>query len=79
MKYFKLALFCFTFFLLGYANMGFAQTPFFSREKYISGTGDTLNYRMLSPDRDTLRKYPMVIFLHGSGEKGNDNESQLRF
>lgn len=79
MKYFKSALSCFTFFLFCYANIGFAQTPFFSREKYISGTGDTLNYRMFNPDRDTLRKYPMVIFLHGSGERGNDNESQLRF
>jgi predicted peptidase len=26
-----------------------------------------------------LRKYPLVIFLHGSGEKGNDNEAQLKW
>lgn len=79
MKYFKSALFCFTIFLIGGANMSFAQTPFFGREKYISLTGDTLNYRIFSPDRDALRKYPVVIFLHGSGERGNDNEAQLRF
>jgi predicted peptidase len=79
MKYLKSALFCFTFFLCGNANKSFAQTSIFSREKYISGTGDTLNYRMLFPDWDTLRKYPLVIFLHGSGERGNDNESQLKF
>jgi predicted peptidase len=24
-------------------------------------------------------KYPLVIFLHGSGERGNDNEAQLKW
>jgi predicted peptidase len=50
----------------------------FSFNKYID-KGDTLNYRLLSPDSDTLRKYPLVIFLHGSGERGNDNEAQLKW
>jgi len=26
-----------------------------------------------------MRKYPLVIFLHGSGERGNDNEAQLKW
>ena len=51
----------------------------FSINHYVSSKGDTLNYRMLSPDYDTLRKYPLVIFLHGSGERGNDNEAQLKW
>jgi predicted peptidase len=55
-----------------------AQTDRFSKNQYISN-GDTLNYRMLFPDADTLRKYPLVIFLHGSGERGNDNEAQLKW
>ena len=50
----------------------------FSKNQYISN-GDTLNYRLLFPDADTLRKYPLVIFLHGSGERGNDNEAQLKW
>ena len=79
MKYSKSTLFCLFYFLFGYANNSFAQIPFFGREQYISGPGDTLNYRMLSPDRNNIRKYPLIIFLHGAGEKGNDNESQLRF
>ena len=36
-------------------------------------------YRQVFPDFDTLRKYPLVIFLHGSGERGNDNEAQLKW
>ena len=55
-----------------------AQVSRFSYEKFIT-KGDTLNYRQLFPDADTLRKYPLVIFLHGSGERGNDNEAQLKW
>src|SRR5215472_7954983 len=51
----------------------------FSINKFGNDKGDTLNYRMLFPDADTLRKYPLVIFLHGSGERGNDNEAQLKW
>jgi predicted peptidase len=56
-----------------------AQPPRFSMQKYINAQNDTLNYRMLYPDSDTLRKYPLVIFLHGSGERGNDNDAQLKW
>lgn len=51
----------------------------FSVNKYINDKGDTLLYRQLFPDADTLRKFPLVIFLHGSGERGNDNEAQLKW
>jgi predicted peptidase len=50
----------------------------FSVEKYID-KGDTLRYRQLFPDADTFRRYPLVIFLHGSGERGSDNEAQLKW
>src|SRR5690348_1675728 len=50
----------------------------FSYSKFIDGK-DTLNYRMLFPDADTFRKYPLVIFLHGAGERGSDNEAQLKW
>jgi predicted peptidase len=51
----------------------------FSVEKYINERGDTLKYRQLFPDSDTLRRFPLIIFLHGSGERGNDNEAQLKW
>lgn len=56
-----------------------AQSSRFSYNKYGNAKGDTLQYRMLFPDYDTFRKYPLVIFLHGSGERGNDNEAQLKW
>jgi predicted peptidase len=57
----------------------FSQSSRFSTGKYGNDKGDTLKYRMLFPDADTLRKYPLVIFLHGSGERGSDNEAQLKW
>ncbi|HEX5653991.1 MAG TPA: dienelactone hydrolase family protein [Chitinophagaceae bacterium] len=40
--------------------------------------GDTMPYRILFPAHyDPARKYPLVLFLHGRGESGNDNEKQL--
>ncbi|MEO9005385.1 MAG: hypothetical protein ABI288_11645, partial [Ginsengibacter sp.] len=60
-------------------NATLAQSSRFSVNQYNNGKGDTLLYRQLYPDSDTLRKYPLVIFLHGSGERGNDNEAQLKW
>ena len=56
-----------------------AQSSRFNINRFTNGKGDTLNYRLLFPDADTLRKYPLVIFLHGSGERGTDNEAQLKW
>jgi predicted peptidase len=40
---------------------------------------DTLPYRILFPENfDSSKKYPLLLFLHGSGERGNDNEAQLK-
>jgi predicted peptidase len=51
----------------------------FGYNKFGNEKGDTLQYRLLFPDSDTLRRYPLIIFLHGSGERGSDNEAQLKW
>lgn len=56
-----------------------SQTSLFSYEQFVDEDGDTLKYRKLISDYDTVSKYPLVIFLHGSGERGDDNESQLKW
>jgi predicted peptidase len=39
---------------------------------------DSISYRVLLPKNfDKNQKYPLLIFLHGSGERGTDNEKQL--
>jgi predicted peptidase len=81
MKFLKTGPFALFFFLfsLGILPSLFSQTSMFSYEKYVSEKGDTLKYRLHFPDADTLRKFPLVIFLHGAGERGNDNEAQLKW
>lgn len=49
----------------------------FQKKQFITGN-DTLPYRLLLPENyDASKKYPLVFFLHGAGERGNDNEKQL--
>lgn len=59
-------------------TFSFAQDKsLFYKELFIKG-GDTLRYRMLLPENfDAKKQYPVLFFLHGAGERGNDNEAQL--
>ena len=39
-----------------------------------------LNYRILYPKNfDKTKSYPLTLFLHGIGERGEDNELQLKY
>jgi predicted peptidase len=45
---------------------------------YKDAAGKELPYRLLRPAKvEVGTKYPLVIFLHGAGERGTDNEKQL--
>lgn len=46
----------------------------------IEHGGVTIQYRVIKPGKmDKGVKYPLVISLHGSGERGSDNREQLKF
>ncbi|WP_145265436.1 carboxylesterase family protein [Calycomorphotria hydatis] len=50
----------------------------FKAEVYQSAEGQELNYRIHVPEeQDASKRYPLVLFLHGAGERGSDNEKQL--
>lgn len=52
----------------------------FEAKEFISDSGDTLLYRMMVPEEMVDGKtYPLVLFLHGAGERGNDNTAQLEW
>ncbi|MGN6136555.1 MAG: prolyl oligopeptidase family serine peptidase [Aureliella sp.] len=51
----------------------------FEPREFVGSNGQTLKYRLLKPaPYDAERKYPLVIFLHGAGERGSDNVAQLK-
>lgn len=59
-----------------------AVTTLFAQEAYLYGSFSlnehTLPYRYLEPQKVRAnKKYPVVLFLHGAGERGVDNEAQL--
>lgn len=60
-------------FSLGYGQ----EKSMYEKHWLVSGT-DTLPYRVLLPKNyEASKKYPLILFLHGSGERGRDNEAQL--
>lgn len=48
------------------------------KESVFSKNGKSLPYRIMYPKNfNPKQKYPLLIFLHGSGERGSDNKAQL--
>lgn len=68
----------------GILFMSNAQKSPFYKFKFRTESKDTLYYRLLPPMVRASKakapkiRYPLVVFLHGSGERGNDNELQLK-
>jgi poly(3-hydroxybutyrate) depolymerase len=45
----------------------------------IESQGKALGYRLLKPEKVVAgKRYPLVVFLHGAGERGSDNRSHLK-
>ena len=50
----------------------------YEKKEFVFAEGKTLPYRILYPaNYDKTKKYPLLLFLHGAGERGKDNEKQL--
>ena len=70
--------------LFGMLGLMFMQCPSkkmernYEKKLFVSSEGQELPYRILYPDNySKKKKYPLILFLHGSGERGSDNEAQL--
>ena len=51
------------------------KAQFYEYGKLRCADGDTLLFRYLVPQKvANIEKYPLVLYLHTSGERGNDNE-----
>ena len=50
----------------------------YEKKVFVSQAGDSLPYRLLRPAAEKNgEKYPLVLLMHGAGERGTDNEKQL--
>ncbi len=55
--------------------------PKYEKSYFTDSLGTVLPYRLLRPMTADSRdaKYPVILFLHGAGERGSDNETQLQY
>ena len=73
----KLPPILFALLLLGFYTPAKGQE--YEARTFTAATGETLPYRLLHPpSQQPGAKVPLVIFFHGAGERGTDNEAQLR-
>lgn len=62
----------------------FAQKPDLDKlleKRTFEKDKSSLSYRLMSPadyKKDGKESYPLVVFLHGAGERGDDNKAQLK-
>jgi predicted peptidase len=74
-----------SFLFILYVSVGYAQTPsstpgsetgFLRRSVTLRLT--TIDFRVYIPaGYDPAKKYPVILYLHGRGARGNDNEKQI--
>ena len=68
----------FFIFILCLAGQSVYSQGEYKAKLYITPSKDTLRYRELLPENyQPQAKYPLVLFLHGAGERGADNQAQL--
>lgn len=64
--------------MLLFYGSAIAQGDSLYEKHWLVEKQDTLPYRLLVPKNyNPTVKYPLIVFLHGAGERGSDNEAQL--
>jgi len=72
---------CMVVLLSASVSSAWQPSDFAKRTTPKAGATDALYYRLWSPvgySATAATKYPLVIFLHGSGERGNQGENDLQ-
>jgi predicted peptidase len=60
------------------ARAGDSWQDLYESKTYANADGQKLWYRLLKPEKiEPGKRYPLVLFLHGLGERGTENARQL--
>jgi predicted peptidase len=52
----------------------------FEKKSFMAADGKALPYQIMYPkDYKPGKKYPLLVVLHGAGERGDDNEAQMKY
>jgi predicted peptidase len=55
-----------------------AWRKLYEADAYTHSDGQKVPYRLMKPEKiEEGKKYPLILFLHGGGENGNDNNLHL--
>jgi len=65
------------FMLIPFLTVSAQDRSQFEKHIFSGKLKNGLPYRLFKPNTEPGKSYPLVIFLHGSGERGSDNEKQL--
>ena len=77
---------CLVVLLFGAAILAFSRTTraedawrkLYEADTYTHSDGQKVPYRLLKPEKiEEGKSYPLVLFLHGGGENGSDNDLHL--
>ncbi|MDB5385651.1 MAG: phospholipase/Carboxylesterase [Planctomycetaceae bacterium] len=75
----SLSFYLLSFVLLAHTHAASGDEPYAARV-FEDAQGKKLPYRIMQPEgyaANGTTKYPLVLFLHGAGERGTDNVKQL--
>lgn len=68
----------FSFYLLCLLTVSSWAQENYQKKEFVSSFGDSLSYRLLRPENEQAgSKYPLVLFLHGAGEREVTMKSSL--
>lgn len=66
------------FVLYIFAGQGFSQVHNAMEDRSFTASSVTMKYRLFVPKNyDPAKKYPLIVTMHGVGEKGSDNTRQV--
>ena len=66
------------FLIFSFCSAAGEKTSEYLKKEFQGKSGEVLPYRILFPENyNPDQQCPLLLFLHGAGERGNDNEKQL--